>query len=36
MGNGNANEAVFGILPGKIPIGNPGYRWEDNIKIDYS
>ena len=25
---------VIGKLTGKIPLGWPGYRWEDNIRID--
>jgi hypothetical protein len=31
----NAYKILVGKPERKRPFGRPGYRWEDNIKIDY-
>jgi hypothetical protein len=30
----NATSILFGKHGGKIPLGRPSRRWEDNIEID--
>jgi hypothetical protein len=30
----NAYRILFGRSKGKIPLGRPRHRWEDNIKMD--
>jgi hypothetical protein len=30
----NAFETLFGNSEGKTPLGRPGHRWEDNIRMD--
>jgi hypothetical protein len=30
----NAYKSLFGKPEGKIPLGSPRHRWEDNIKMD--
>jgi hypothetical protein len=32
----NAYKILVGKLEGKIPLGRPRHRWEDNIRMDLS